>query len=258
MAASGMRTAEEFELQYSKPVGKIRLSRGLWSRYMRGETMPQGALTESGRSLVDRMDAQYPGTRAIFFHSLWELLDFDLVFGPDQLKDMYVGLKSYVWKQFVAVTPKMKPLMREQPHTFWPVLQSEAARKARLGRLNGLEGLTASLIEARMGYLAQNETKFVNSFAVAAKHFQEISETLPFSTTRMRSALLLMEAHCVAYVTLKTIEAPDNDDAHISIRSIAKEWRLHWRRRCSDHSRQLSRSSHEVFQKWKQLVFEEM
>lgn len=257
MAASGAQTAEEFELRFAKPTGKICLSRGLWSRYLRGETVPQGALTQRGRTLIDRMDDQYPGSRDIFLHPVWELLDFEQILGPDQLRAKYLCLEETLWPQFVACNETIKPNAPSQPLIFWPSPQTEAVRKMRLRQLRGLDGLAACLIEARMGYLAQTEERFVNSLVIAGQHFQALSKEVVFTCRRMESALLVMESYGVAFVTQKTIDAPSGDEARSALRSIAKGWHRNWMQRYEAHLRTLSSSSKNTFQSWLRQVFNE-
>lgn len=257
MQASGALTAEEFELRYAKPTGKIRLSRGLWSRYLRGETLPQGAATGGGRSLVDRLDKQYPDTRDVFFHPVWDLLDFENLLGPAQLREKYLCLHEDIWSQFVACQEKPNPNAPSTPLTFWPLIQSESVRKMRLARLRGLDGLTACLIEARMGYLSQTEQRFVYSLAAAGQQLRKLSTELAFSSTRMQSALLVMEALCVAFVAKKTIDAPPSNEAHSALRSIARCWQWNWMDKYEAHLKTRSTSSKKSLQNWMKLALGE-
>lgn len=255
MTASGVRTAEEFEICYSKASGEISLSRGLWSRYLRGEVIPQGARASNQRSLIDRMDDEHQGSADIFVHPLWDLLDFDLLLGPDQLKRLYLWFDENIWRRFVACGHSLQANSPPVFLTFWQIQRSETERRSCLGRLDGLDGLAACLIEARLGYMGQDEDRFVGSFSVAAAHFKKLGATDVFSSTRMRSSLLLMEGLCVAYVTRKTVDAPTSDEAHSLQRSKARHWQSSWLDRYKSHMKQLSPSSEATFRRWAKLAF---
>jgi hypothetical protein len=256
MAASGALTAEEFELRYAKPTGKIHLSGGLWSRYLRGETLPQGATTHIHNSLVNRLDTPYPGTKDIFLHPVWELLDFDQLLGPDQLLEKYRCLDEEIWTQFVDCQVKGNPNEPSVPLAFWPLVQSEAARKARLQRLSGLDGIAACFIEARMGYLAQTEDRFVHSLLVAGRHFQRLAKLEPFLSPRMQSALLAMEAHGIAFVNKKMIDVPPGSEVHRQFRSSARSWSSDWIAKSKRHLKKLSPSSNRTLRDWLKTVLQ--
>lgn len=250
MEASGATSAEEFELRYAKTTGKIHMSRGLWSRYMRGETLPQSAASRRSRTLIERFDLEYPGTADIFFHPIWKLLDFKQLLGPEQLRKEYCLLEEDVWLQFVACIEQLQPRAPAIAATFWPLEQSNAVRKMRLSNLSGLDGITACLIESRMGHLSQVEDRFVTSMLIAGRHFQTLPAYAPFQSPRMQSALLAMEGHCTGYVEGLTVAVQPCGPAHTDLRSKAREWQGNWSMRCRAHMKTLSPSSLRVFQAW--------
>lgn len=242
-----MTSAEEFELRYTKTRGKIHMSRGLWSRYLRGETLPQSATTRRGRTLIERLDAEYPGTAEIFFHPIWRLLDFNQLLGPEQLLQQYCLLNEEIWLQFVTCVEQSHPGAPPIPATFWPMDQSNAARRVRLSKLSGLDGITACIIESRMGHLSQVEERFVTSMLIAWRHFQALRLRAPFRSARMHSALLAMEGHCIGCVEKLTIAVQPCGEKHTELRSLARKWQEHWIQRCKGHMKTLSPSSLRVF-----------
>lgn len=250
MQASGALSAEEFELRYTRATGKVRMSRGLWSRYLRGETLPQSGVSRGRRSLIERLDLEYPGTGDIFFHPVWKLLDFRQLLSPEQLLKKYCLLDEEIWLQFVACIEQLRPEAPAIPATFWSLNQSPAVRKMRLSQLSGLDGVTACLIEGRMGHLSQVEDRFVTSLLIAGRHFQVLSKHAPFQSTRMRSALLAMEGHCIAYVDGMTVAASSCGEAHTLLRSKAREWQINWIKRSQAHMATLSPSSLRAFRVW--------
>lgn len=250
MQASGALSAEEFELRYTRATGKVRMSRGLWSRYLRGETLPQSGVSRGRRSLIERLDLEYPGTGDIFFHPVWKLLDFRQLLSPEQLLKKYCLLDEETWLQFVACIEQLRPEAPAIPATFWSLNQSPAVRRMRLSQLSGLDGVTACLIEGRMGHLSQVEDRFVTSLLIAGRHFQVLSKHAPFQSTRMQSALLAMEGHCIGYVEGLTVAAQPCGPAHTQLRSKAREWQENWIKRCKAHMTTLSPSSLRAFRVW--------
>jgi hypothetical protein len=245
--ASGATSVEEFELGYTNTIGKIYISRGLWARYMRGETLPQGAVSGRSRTIIERLDLQYPGTADIFFHPVWDLLDFNRLLGPEQLLEKYLSLEEDIWLQFVACIDSINPYQPATPATFWPLNVHKAARKMRLAGLSGLDGIAACLIESRLGHLAQDEERFVTSMLVAASILQTLRSCEPFQSTRMRSALLLMEGVCIGYVDKLTVVVPPYGPVHRDLRSKARAWQSNWINRCEAHKKTLSSGALRIF-----------
>jgi hypothetical protein len=106
-------------------------------------------------------------------------------------------------------------------------------------------------------YLSQTEERFVNSLVVASHQLKKLSTELAFSSTRMQSALLVMEAYCVAFVTKNTIDTPPSNEAHSALRSIARRWQLTWIERCEVHLETLSPSSKKSLENWVKLALGE-
>lgn len=250
MHASGERAAEAFELRYANARGKIHLSRGLWSRYLRGETLPQSAVARSDRSLVKRLDAEYPGTGEIFVHPVWRLLDFQELLGPDQLLLEYIHLGEAIWLQFVNFIEQPGISKPPLPGAFWSMHLKSVERKQRLSQLSGLDGLAACLIEGRMGFLSQAEERFVTSMLSARKYFNQLTNTEPFSYRRAQTVLLVMEAYCIAYLERVCIAASNNGDSYTLLKSKQLGWRHDWGERCQAHTAKLSSSSFQTFKSW--------
>ena len=250
MAASGLMTAEEFESRFAKSTGKIRLSKGLWSRYLRGEVIPQGARTGNQRSLIERLGEEYPGTAEIFHHPLWDLLDFSQLMGPEELKLRHVMLGETIWRQFVACGHHSGCEAGPEESRFWRIPRSEKERIFRLNRLTNLDGPAACLVDARMGYLAQDEELFVSSLLAAESQFSKLGKTGVFVHKRMQSALLLIEGLCVGYGNRMVVTAPFSDEAHSQRRSKTRRWIVNWIDRCEGHIKTLSKNSETVFRRW--------
>lgn len=248
--ASDAQTAEDFELRYAKARGKVHLSRGLWSRYLRGETIPQSAVTRSDRSLIKRLDDEFSGTGDIFVHPIWTLLDFQHLLGPDQLLENYLHLDEQVWQKFVDCSEQTDDYKPPRLGPFWSVSLESSRRKYRLSHLSGFDGIAACLIECRMGYLSQVEERFITSMLASKKHFKQLSETEPFQSRRAQAALLAMEGYCVAYLERVSIAASNNGSTYALFRSKIWEWQDMWRDRCLAHFARLTPGSLVTFKIW--------
>lgn len=261
MAAGGMTSVEEFENRFSKYTRQIRLSSGLWARYMRGEVAPQGSLSGSESSLVGRLDVEYPGTAAIFHHPLWELLDFDRLLGPAQLKQLLLRMGQNVWEPFVKVGFSRRSNRAESVSGFWKKPLTVESRQYEWEDLDGLDALAVYLIDMRLGYLAQSEADFARAMWAARCHFPRLAQSEPFqSWRRMVSALLVIEAMCIrlaGYLILDQPETFDDDemmeDHQVFCRAYRK-WSEEWDDRKASHMRLLSKSSAAVFSDWTKQV----
>jgi hypothetical protein len=250
MAASGLSTAEEFEIRFSKASGRIRLSSGLWSRYLRGEVIPQGAITKRARSLIERLDAEYLGTADIYRHPVWELLNFERLLGPEELKRIYLRLDKSIWKRFVVCGHDLLGSTAPELSMFWRFQRGEGGRTYWLKRIDGMDGLAACLIEARMGYLGQNEEVFFNSLKLGLEQCEKLRSLHAFASKRMQTILLLMEGICIGYLDRLVIQSPFSDDGHGDRRRASKNLLESWIKRHGKHKTTLSASSKAIFDRW--------
>lgn len=274
MAAGGMTSVEEVENGFSKSTRQIRLSSGLWARYMRGEVVPRGSQSGSEESLVDRLDKEYPGTAAIFHHPLWELLDFDRLLGPAQLKQLLLRMGEDVWEPFVKLGTSRRPNRAKIVPSFWKRPMTVDSRQLAWKELDGLDAVAVYLIDARLGYLAQKEADFGRAMWETRCHLPGLLQSEPFqSWPRMVSALLVMEAMCIrlaSHLILKEpethnfIDYDDDDDdndpddrlamdeeiSHGDLCKACRKWIEEWSQRKAAHMRSLSTSSVAVFADW--------
>ena len=99
--ASG-KTAAELEREFADP-SHIRRSKdknkeirpGLWDKYRRGEVEPR-ALPSKGKSLsvVQAVEAKYPGTAKVLTLPLWRLLDFSQPVTMEELEAIQNALST--------------------------------------------------------------------------------------------------------------------------------------------------------------------
>lgn len=207
MVASGAVQADQFERLLSKSHPKLRLSSGLWPRYLRGDVLPQGALENAKSSLIARLDRVYPGTAEIFNHPVWELFEFDQLIGPKRLRELYLTLSAETWTKFVNVTPSDEIFIskgREVP--FWKLQWADAELQRRWATVGGLDAVASCLIEARMGYLSQNVVTFFNSILWAEEYLMRLARDPGFQYEKERMTLLLLRSMCFRLMDVMTTQ----------------------------------------------------
>ncbi len=256
LAASGVDTADGFETLIAKANGPIRIARGSWSRYLRGEISPQGAGDDaSTQSLVMRLGKRYPGTAEIFHHPIWQLLKFEEWYSPTRLREMYLQLSAEVWHQFVAT--KKRPRGGYEPGAphFWRTGSGILERVDDLKNLNGLDGIAASLIEARMEYLAQAKSGFLRCIEVAIVHLDHLSSDQAGRSRRVQSCRLLLEAYCLGFVLNCTQSSRANERETDAQDERVQQLGRAWMKRFHDHLAHLSASQEEVVRAWAKEIF---
>lgn len=249
MAASGAALVQEFENHVKSRSHKVRLSNGLWARYMRGEVIPQGARGSGSATLIERIEAIYPGTAAIFHSPLWELMEFDKVLGPHELKTMFLRLGEETWTCFVD-NYKSLSTAAVAASRYWLVKASGDELLAKLRNLRGLDGLCSCLILARIGYLRQEETWFVACMHEARRILITIGQSTEFSPAKMQSAILLIEGLWLAHAKQHLVAAPRVREDVYHLSDYAIRWERKWESAADAHAETLSKTSRTAFEKW--------
>ncbi len=254
MAASGQASAQAFERRFSGQDSQIQISRGLWSRYLRGEVIPKDGLERAKDSLVSQLNKEFPGTEAIFHHPIWLLIDCDAPYSPNLLWFLFVQLDESVWRHFVATVPVAKNKLKPLNIPFWKVHRGEYERIKLLRELDGLDGLAACLIEARMGYFTQSFDLYANSMAAARDLFPKLRKNKLFTPVKVQLALLIMEGFCLLHLTL-TLRALAITDMRLDSRNEkASAWRQDWSTRCKVQGGKLKGKARASFNEWLKLA----
>lgn len=232
MEAAGAEQAAQMEklLLRQKPV--IRLSSGLWPRYLRGDVLPQGSLEGNRSSLVVRLDKIYPGTESIFNHPVWELLDFDRLLGPRDLKRHYLTLGEDIYDQITLLPPGLEEFEYENL-SFW-----RAGIKSRddvWKYLADLDGIAVCLIEARLDYLAQDAEGFVRAMVGAGNEFIRLGKSPVFQDDKSRAALLLMELMAHRYASCLVKDDPNVEYSRPDLCVHVDHWQESWDVRAQLH-----------------------
>ena len=206
MEAAGADQAAQMEKQFLRQKPVVRLSSGLWPRYLRGDVLPQGSLEGHRSSLVARLDKIYPGTESIFNHPVWELLDFDRLLGPRDLKRHYLTLGGDIYDELTLLPPGVEEFVDYEKLSFWR--ERNESRNEVWRYLSDLDGIAVCLIEARLDYLAQDLGGFFQAMLGAGHEFIRLGKSPVFQDDKSRAALLLMELMAQRYASCLIQEDP--------------------------------------------------
>lgn len=263
MHCSGLRTAEEFERMLLERFRQPVLTKGQWSRHMRGDVAPQGAKSGKGKSLIAYVAQIYSGTVRTYYHPVWRLLDFDVLLGPQELQQISFELDDVARSLFhfdqndctEGTSPEQLRFWR------WSADLDKVSRSKNLSPFGGLTGVAVGLIEARMSYLAQSPNDFAFYMHYAAHCLRHCPMFEPFwEGSKGRSVLLTMEGMCVLHAARmlahlpgkqqmepKGIHQPSQKD---QLNSLLAIWYESWAEECLAHVRTLTPKALRTFQIW--------
>lgn len=248
MAMGGFDTAEDFEARIPALVPSVSLSRGLWSRYLRGEVIPQGGTADRRSNLIQKLSGCYPAAAEVFYHPFWKLIDFRRLLSPDELRDMLLQMGMPVWRSFVDVVDIKGKDWQPDSSRFWNI-ECEATHQDLL-EIPGWNGAAASLILTRMRYLAQDEVGFVNYLSVAQRHLLSLAGEEPYADKRMHSVLLVLEGLCLQHAYQLVMMSPCLLEESWELRREITKWSMKWSGRCQRHQRSLSDTARSLFIRW--------
>lgn len=250
LGLSGSIQVNEFEQKLKPHSRKVRLSSGLWARYMRGEVLPQGTQHGKRSALPERLDAVYPGGAKVFHSPLWELLDFNTVLGPQELKAMYLRLDKSVWTKFVS-HPKSANPEEVSASRYWTMRHDGKTLLENISKLPPFDALCVSLIEARMNYLRQEEAWFMACMFEARTVLHALTKHRDFLTFRMQVVLLTLEGLLVGHIREHLLAAPMFRESRRQVREYAMEFERRWAQESLSYCDQLPRSHQAVFKQWR-------
>lgn len=242
LLASGLRRVQELEALLGKK-HKLVLASGLWSRYMRGEVVPQGALTGATNSLVMRIGKVFPETSGAFYTPLWELLTWTSVLDFNSLRSIYLSMDERVHIHFVARANAAGERVASKTSQFWHLKKSIAARRDVIDSLGVWDRLIACLLEARMSYAAQNIDAFTDCQLMASQILEDLTRTPEFGAKRLQGVLLAMQALCLDALFITIVESAIKEEARDRCRTAMNRWK----ERCGSHIQSLSKNSQIAF-----------
>lgn len=254
MAASGTEIAQEFETALAAMPGHLRLSSGLWGRYLRGEVLPQGSVGRDGPSLVVRIDRALPGTASTFYHPVWELLDFRRLIGPDELRDLYLSMGEEVWRGMVDLRTGGEQGLQQEVFHFWRNRRLLEKQSLKIRSMATLDGVAAALIEARMAYFAQDRSNFLDAMMDVSIQLTAASESELFQTLRMKSALLIVKGIWLQEMGRFLIDPPALQDSEKYVRGLLVKEMDEWHRKCDALLKALPRHMATQFRVWRRQV----
>lgn len=247
MEASGAETPVQFEKHLSKAHRSLRLSSGLWSRYLRGDVIPQGSQANSRTSLITRLDRVYPGTAQCYRHPVWTLLDFDQLLGPAQLRDIYLTMDPSVWTDLFFVDIEVSEEVRPP---FWKQYLDDLELQDHCNALPPLDAMAVYLIEARMNYLAQAEEGCLTTMLGAVTSVQRFSRTRRCQHEKRQSALLVLERMCLNHLNMLLSQNTDHLRSFSKIFQLEKHLLSTWQKRYETHQASQSKSARTRLAAW--------
>lgn len=254
MAASGTVIAQEFEKALTAMPGHLRLSSGLWGRYLRGEVRPQGSVGREGLSLVARIDRALPGTASTFYHPVWELLDFRRLIGPDDLRDLYLSMGEEVWSGMVDLQTGGEPGLQQEVFHFWRARDLSEEQTLKIRSMPTLDGVAAALIEARMAYFAQDRGDFLDAMMNVSIQLSSASKSELFQTLRMKSALFIVMGIWLQEMGRFLVDPPALQDSERYVRGLLVKAMDDWHRKCEALLELLPRHMATQFRVWRRHV----
>ncbi len=233
MAAAGAEQPAQMEKLLLKQKPLVRLSSGLLPKYLRGDVLPQGSLEGHRSSLVVRLNKIYPGTESIFIHPVWDLLDFDRLLGPRDLKRHYLTLGGAAYDELTLLPPDLEKLPDHEKVSFWRYRNED--RNEVWECLPDLDALAVCFIEARLDYLAQDEEGFIQAMLGAGHEFIRLAKSPVFQDDKTRSALLLMEMMALRYASCIVQEDPLLRRFRADLCQLIDHWKESWSVRAQLH-----------------------
>lgn len=226
---------------------RLTLASGLWSRYMRGEVVPQGALTASPTSLVARIAKVFPETNEVFYTPLWDLLTWKPELDLNELKSTYLALDESVHVHFVARVDAAGERTAAKGGQFWYLKKTLASRRAVISGFEKWVDLVVYLLEARMSYAAQSVDAFVDCQLSACHILADLSKEPQLQAKRVKGVMLLMEALCLDALLINVVNPQPTNENQRKERDRCRVAIKDWRQRCGLHIASLSMSSQAAF-----------
>lgn len=226
----------------------ISLASGLFGRYIRGDAIPQGALSGSDDTLVHQLEAIFPGSSHAFFSQVWEML----VWSPDvdltEMRSRYLALGDYVHIHFVRNVSSQYGRDPVPANGFWYLPKSSANLGPCIGAAPAKVRLQLALLEAKMAYAGQRYESFViaQSSACDILASQQLENTAPVAR-RLKGVLLAMEALCLDALLITTVDPSCESQARRDSIFQSRRKYSDWVRRCTAYAKELPKVSKAQF-----------
>lgn len=246
LLASGFREVQQLDSFFDEQPD-LRVAHGLWSKYIRGEVLPQQSLKTTANSLITRVAGVFPQTENVFHTPVWALLPWEPTFDPERLRAIYLGLDSQIHVHFVAPVSPGERMTDREPTKFWHLRKTNEERRRVLKSVGPWETLVVSLLEARMGYAAQLYGAFADSQLLACQTIARLQLLPQFEAKRPQGVLLTMEAVCFDALLLNIVRPQWRGEAQEETRSTCMQWILNWSKRCEKYAATLAPGARTTF-----------
>lgn len=225
----------------------FHMTKGLWSRYLRGEVSPQSAGIPQEDSLVNRVERVFPGTRWVFQSPVWEYLEWNTVVDISRMRECYLMLGDESRACFVAKDDFEGKAGDSKVGKFWHLRKAPAVRRDLLSDFDHWDRLILSLLEAKMAYSAQNYEAFADSQLLACQTIAEMQSFTDIQLKHMHGIYLSMEALCLDALLINVVRPPANGPVQEELRSGCRNWVHEWLTRCESYLNSLSKSERVIF-----------
>lgn len=228
MHAMGAITIDDLEHKLATK-HRIRLSSGLWSRYLRGDVLPQGASGLIKGSLVQRLGLAYRTTTTVFAFPVWRYLPWSATVELERLRGDYLALGDTVAVHFVARVHACRERAFPERAAFWHMGKSMIDRHKAISTFDPWTRLVLWLMEAIMAYGAQQHERFVQCQLMACTELKALQRGV-LSQSLVHWTYLLMEGMCLDALVATTL-APALPDYRRGLWESASEARRNWKNR---------------------------
>lgn len=223
------------------------MTKGLWSRYLRGEVVPQNAGSARESTLVNRIERVFPGTGWVFRSPVWDVLQWSTVVDLARMRECYLLLGEGCRTYFVAENGLEGKDRDWRVGKFWHLRKTVAARRDLLSEFDHWDRLAVSLLEAKMAYAAQSYEAFADSQLLACKTIAQLQSFTDSRLKHMHATYLSMEALCLDAILINVIRPPANGPVQQEIQSECRNWVNDWLVRCESQLNSISKSERFAF-----------
>lgn len=223
------------------------ITKGLWSRYLRGEVVPQNAGSAQEGTLVNRIERVFPGTRWVFLTPVWEVLQWNTVVDIARMRECYLMLGENCRISFVADDEFEGKDGDRRVGKFWHLRKTQAVRRNLLSDFDHWDRLALSLLEAKMAYAAQSYEAFADSQLLACQTIAEMQSFTDSRLKHMHATYLSMEALCLDAILINVVRPPANGPIQQEIQSACRNWVNDWLVRCESQLNSTSKSERSAF-----------
>lgn len=168
---------ERLEQKFSSGGLAKRWKSGIWNKYKKGDVTPRNREGAKGqRSLVQLVEAEYPGTKIWLDHPLWRALD-PTPMEPSEIRKCYENLPSHIREVLIEIPPA--------GGRFWRTVEGPATVMRSLAGTAPLEKLYVAIMLLKESEACQDRNRFASAVIVLGgsdEWLKKIEELASFRT----------------------------------------------------------------------------